>query len=133
MAGMSIAERERRDRLYELGLKVCNTHGEPLPLANFAPRHDGYRGLNGTCRACKNAGTLAWQKANPEPPFCDVCIERKVASRNVNMVAVGGIRLVRLSPCEKRCICDDILRLFSKLGFDLREWIMYATTMRSRN
>jgi hypothetical protein len=82
MAGISIADRERRDRLYELGLKVCNTHGEPLPLANFAPRHDGYRGLNGSCRACTNAATLAWQKANPEKNAAKVrrwCAENREA------------------------------------------------------
>ena len=80
MAGISIAERERRDRLYELGLKVCNS--EPLPLANFGPRHDGYRGKDGTCRACKNAATLAWQKANPEKNAAKVrrwCAENREA------------------------------------------------------
>jgi len=66
MAGISQAERDRRDALYERGLKVCNTHGEPLPLDSFAPRHDGYKRLNGTCRACHNAATQAHQKRYPE-------------------------------------------------------------------
>lgn len=53
MAGISQAERAERDALYETGLKLCNTCGEPLPLVRFAPRHDGYKGLNGTCRGCR--------------------------------------------------------------------------------
>jgi hypothetical protein len=32
MAGITQAERERRDRRYELGLKDCNACTEPLPL-----------------------------------------------------------------------------------------------------
>lgn len=66
MAGISQVERERRERLYELGLKQCNTCDEPLPLASFAARADGYRGLNGTCRRCKTAATLNYQRRTPE-------------------------------------------------------------------
>lgn len=44
MAGITQAEREQRDRLYERGLKQCNTCDEPLPLSDFVPRHDCYRG-----------------------------------------------------------------------------------------
>lgn len=66
MAGITQAEREQRDRLYERGLKQCNTCTEPLALSRFAPRHDGYRGLNGTCRDCKNAQVADYQKNNPE-------------------------------------------------------------------
>jgi hypothetical protein len=66
MAAITQAERERRDRLYELGLKQCNTCTEPLTLDKFSPRHDGYRGLNGTCRSCKNIQVAGYQKRNPE-------------------------------------------------------------------
>jgi hypothetical protein len=66
MAGITQAERDSRNRLYELGLKGCNTCTEPLPLAKFAPRSDGYRGLNGSCRPCVNAKTLDCQRRNPE-------------------------------------------------------------------
>lgn len=66
MAGIIQAERERRDRMYERGLKQCNTCTEPLPLSKFAPRPDCYRGLNGTCRRCKSIGTVEWQKNQRE-------------------------------------------------------------------
>lgn len=66
MAAITQAERQRRDRLYELGLKQCNTCTEPLTLDKFSPRHDGYRGLNGTCRDCKNAQKAEYQRRNPE-------------------------------------------------------------------
>jgi hypothetical protein len=62
MARITRAERERRDRLYERGLKQCNATGEPLPLDAFAPWHDGYQGLEGTCRACRTTAVLAHQK-----------------------------------------------------------------------
>jgi hypothetical protein len=66
MAAISQAERQRRDTLYELGLKQCNTCTEPLPLVSFAPRHDGYRGLNGTCRGCKSAQAAEHRKRTPD-------------------------------------------------------------------
>ncbi|MGA9491400.1 MAG: hypothetical protein WBV80_14280 [Mycobacterium sp.] len=66
MVGITQAERERRDRLYECGLKQCNTCEEPLPLADFAPRDDGYRGLKGTCRPCKNSAKSIYQQNTPE-------------------------------------------------------------------
>ena len=43
MAGITQAERERRDRLYEHGLKQCSVCDEPLPLEKFGHRQDGYR------------------------------------------------------------------------------------------
>jgi hypothetical protein len=66
MAGITQVERERRNRLYERGLKQCTTCDEPLPLAAFAARHDGYQGLNGTCRDCKNEATRDYQRRTPE-------------------------------------------------------------------
>ncbi|AFR50019.1 HNH endonuclease [Gordonia sp. KTR9] len=66
MAGITRVERERRDALYEQGLKQCNTCADPLPLDQFAPRADGYRGLNGTCRGCKNDQVADYQRRNPE-------------------------------------------------------------------
>lgn len=64
--GITHEERERRDRLYRLGLKQCNTCEEPLPLGSFSPRPDGYRGLNGSCRDCKNAAKSEYQRRTPE-------------------------------------------------------------------
>jgi hypothetical protein len=66
MAGITQAERERRDRLYERGLKQCNTCDEPLSLDSYSLRADGYRGLNGTCKACKNAAAADYQLRTPE-------------------------------------------------------------------
>lgn len=66
MSGITDAERDSRDRQYELGLKRCNTCTEPLPLVKFRPRYDGYKGLNGSCRVCCNAKTADYQKRNPE-------------------------------------------------------------------
>jgi hypothetical protein len=66
MAGITRAERERRDALYALGLKQCTTCDEPLPLADFAPQSDGYRGLTGSCRPCRNVRTADYQKRNPD-------------------------------------------------------------------
>lgn len=66
MAAISAAERQRRDRLYELGLKQCTACDEPKPLDAYRQRSDGYRGLNGSCRDCRNAATLDYQKRNPE-------------------------------------------------------------------
>lgn len=66
MAAISQAERERRDRLYERGLKQCNTCGEPLPLHQFSPRRDGYKGLNGTCRGCKNVQCADYRLRTPD-------------------------------------------------------------------
>jgi hypothetical protein len=66
MAGIARAERERRDALYAKGLKQCTTCDEPLPLADFAPQSDGYRGLTGSCRPCRNVRTADYQKRNPE-------------------------------------------------------------------
>lgn len=66
MAGISQIERERRDTLYERGLRQCNTCAEPLPLDQFGPRHDGYKGLNGTCRDCYRSWNADWQKRTPE-------------------------------------------------------------------
>jgi hypothetical protein len=60
------AELQRREALYAIGLKTCNTCTEPLPLEKFAIRHDGWQGLNGTCRRCGNVATLARQKLRPE-------------------------------------------------------------------
>lgn len=66
MAAITKAERERRDRLYERGLKQCNTCEEPLPLHMFSPRSDGYRGLNGTCKDCKNVQAADYRQRTPE-------------------------------------------------------------------
>ncbi len=65
MAGITQAERERRDRLYEQGLKDCSACGRQKPIADFGPRSDGYNGLYGECRKCKNAYTYAHQVRNP--------------------------------------------------------------------
>lgn len=66
MAGISQLERERRDRLYERGLRQCNTCREPLPLHRFSPRRDGYKGLNGTCRDCKNVQAADYRERTPD-------------------------------------------------------------------
>lgn len=66
MAAISQAERERRDVLYLRGLKQCTRCGETLPLETFPPQSDGYRGLSGGCRPCKNAATADYQKRNPD-------------------------------------------------------------------
>jgi hypothetical protein len=66
MAGITKAERQRRDRLYELGLKECNTCEEPQALPQYGHRADGYKGLNGTCNTCKNAAHSAYQRRTPE-------------------------------------------------------------------
>jgi hypothetical protein len=55
MAAISGAERARRDVLYHQGLKDCTCCQRSKPLADFGPRSDGYRGLYGECRKCKNA------------------------------------------------------------------------------
>lgn len=65
MAGITQAERERRDRLYEQGLKDCSACGRQKPIADFGPRSDGYNGLYGECRKCKNAYIYAHQVRNP--------------------------------------------------------------------
>lgn len=66
VSGISQRERERRDRLYERGLKQCNTCEEPLPLDKFSPRSDGYKRLNGTCRDCKNLHAADYRQRTPE-------------------------------------------------------------------
>ena len=65
MAEISQVERDRRDRLSR-GLKQCTVCDEPLPLADFGPRSDGYQGLNGSCRMCRNAATSDYQRRHPE-------------------------------------------------------------------
>lgn len=81
MAAITNAERQRRDALYFQGLKGCTSCQRTKPLAEFHRRSDGYRGLCGECRKCKNAATWArerrspakqaarqrrWQRENPE-------------------------------------------------------------------
>ena len=39
--------------------------GRQKPIADFGPRSDGYNGLYGECRKCKNAYTYAHQVRNP--------------------------------------------------------------------
>ncbi|WIM87708.1 hypothetical protein PT015_23235 [Candidatus Mycobacterium wuenschmannii] len=66
MAGISQAERDYRDRLYQRGLKQCTTYKEPLTLDKFTLRPDGWRGLNGSCRPCCNARTANHQNRTPD-------------------------------------------------------------------
>lgn len=66
MAAITAAEREHRDRLYEQGLKDCTCCRRTKPLADFHLRRDGYRGLYGECRKCKNAATSARERRNPD-------------------------------------------------------------------
>lgn len=66
MAAISAAERQRRDQLYEQGLKDCTCCRRAKPLADFHARRDGYRGLHGECRRCKNAATSARERRNPD-------------------------------------------------------------------
>lgn len=94
MAGITQAERERRDALYEKGLKQCTTCDEPLPLADFAPQSDGYRGLTGSCRPCRNARTADYQERAPERQA-----ERQKRWRDANpgsWLAISRRRDVRL-------------------------------------
>ncbi|WP_457145149.1 hypothetical protein [Mycobacterium sp. URHB0021] len=66
MAGIPQAERERRDRLYVYGVKQCTRCDQALPLDEFAPRPDGYMGLYGACRGCRNDDNLERQKQTPD-------------------------------------------------------------------
>jgi hypothetical protein len=66
MSGITQAVRDERDRLYERGLKLCNACAGPLPLDRFASRADGYRGLDGRCRTCRNARTADYQRRTPD-------------------------------------------------------------------
>jgi hypothetical protein len=66
MAGITKAERERRDALYTLGLKECKACEEPQALREYSPRADGYRGLNGTCRTCKHAVDADYRRRTPD-------------------------------------------------------------------
>jgi hypothetical protein len=66
MAAISAAERQRRDTLYDEGLKACTSCRRTKPLADFPLRRDGYRGLYGECRKCKNAATAALERRNPD-------------------------------------------------------------------
>ncbi|MCW2546792.1 MAG: hypothetical protein JWN96_1252 [Mycobacterium sp.] len=66
MAMISRIERERRKRLYLLGLKQCTECEEPLPLEKFGRRSDGYRGLYSRCKRCVNSQTAENQKRTPD-------------------------------------------------------------------
>jgi hypothetical protein len=66
MAAITQAERQRRDALYFEGLKDCTSCQRTKPLAEFHRRSDGYRGLYGECRKCKNAAIAAHQTRNPD-------------------------------------------------------------------
>jgi hypothetical protein len=66
MAGITAAERERRDQIFSVGLKECTRCHTALSIRAFATRHDGYQGLNGGCRRCCRAATADWQRRNPD-------------------------------------------------------------------
>jgi hypothetical protein len=66
MAAISAAERQRRDQLCEQGLKECTCCRRAKPLADFHARHDGYKGLHGECRKCKNTATSARERRSPD-------------------------------------------------------------------
>jgi hypothetical protein len=70
MAAISAAERQRRDTLYDEGVKACTSCQRAKPLADFYPRRDGYRGLYGECRKCKNvaySGAIVYKTKHPGP------------------------------------------------------------------
>ncbi|MGO9355078.1 MAG: hypothetical protein ACLP3C_31175 [Mycobacterium sp.] len=67
MAASSRAERQRRDGLCEIGLKeITRQCGEPKPLSAFGEQSDGYRGLRGGCRDCKNMQAADHRQRTPD-------------------------------------------------------------------
>jgi len=61
------AERNRRARLLEAGLKVCSACRRELPVGDFGPRSDTPDGLKGKCRACLNEGRPAAKSKSAFP------------------------------------------------------------------
>lgn len=64
MAGLSRAERERRDALLVGGKKRCTGPrgcGEAKPLEEFRKRRDGYAGRRSECIECEQAAEAAWR------------------------------------------------------------------------
>src|SRR5271156_3833838 len=82
MAAISAAERQRRDQLYEQGLKECACCRRAKPPADFHTRRDGYKGLRGECRKCKNVATSARERRSPDKQaarqkrWCDANLDR---------------------------------------------------------
>lgn len=66
MPGISQVERNRRDRLYEDGLKQCTQCAETLGVESFEPQSDGYKGLTGACRLCRRKASADYRKRTPE-------------------------------------------------------------------
>lgn len=66
MAAISAAERQRRDQLYEQGLKECTCCRRAKSPAEFHTRRDGYKGLRGECRECQNVATSARERRSPD-------------------------------------------------------------------
>lgn len=63
---ISRVERERRDRLYESGLRQCTKCAETLPLRSFSKASSGYKGLRSACKSCTYLVDLDWNSRNPE-------------------------------------------------------------------
>lgn len=99
MAGITQAEREHRDWLYERGLKNCSSCSIDKPLAEFGARSDGYRGLYARCKRCVNTETAAYQKRRPQ-----VLANRQKRWRQTNPTQWAGIakRYRDTHPLEER-------------------------------
>ena len=52
--GISKEEKNRRDELFEQGLKICSTCNRILSVDNFGKKKNGAYGLNSECKECKN-------------------------------------------------------------------------------
>ncbi|WFS15178.1 hypothetical protein [Rhodococcus aetherivorans] len=64
MAGISRAERERREALLAEGLKECTGPrgcGEVKPLEEFRERADGFAGRRAECIGCEQVAEAAWR------------------------------------------------------------------------
>ncbi|NKS00467.1 hypothetical protein GS528_04800 [Rhodococcus hoagii] len=66
MTAITNIERERRQALFEQGLKECSKCLEALPIDRFRRRSDGWAGLRAECIGCQDAAAAAWRADHRE-------------------------------------------------------------------